>query len=230
MSIFVNPLQFGPGEDFARYPRDETGDVEKAASRGVELIFVPSIETMYPAALAASVAPVSMHDRWEGTIRPGHFQGVLTVVAKLFHIVTPDVAVFGQKDIQQATLIRAMVRDLDFPIELVIAPTVREPDGVALSSRNAYLAGPARERARVLSRALFAIRDAWSAGTRDAVRLEAIGHGIFAAEPTVALDYLALVNPERLEPVGDAQAGTIVLVAARVDGTRLIDNLILGAG
>jgi pantoate--beta-alanine ligase len=228
LSIFVNPLQFGPGEDFARYPRDEAGDLEKAAARGVELVFAPALNTMYPATLATVVTPVAAHDRWEGAIRPGHFQGVLTVVAKLFHIVTPDLAAFGQKDIQQATLIRAMVRDLDFPIEIVVTPTVREADGLAMSSRNAYLSAPARARARVLSRALFAMREAWTTGTHGAAELEAIGREMLATEPAVVTDYLAIVHPEQLESVAHAPAGTIVLVAARVDGTRLIDNVILG--
>src|SRR5919199_4108288 len=136
MSIFVNPLQFGPAEDFTRYPRDVEGDSAKAAARGVDLLFAPTVEEMYGGPRAVGVVPIALHERWEGAVRPGHFTGVFTVVAKLFNIVRPDVAVFGQKDVQQATLVRAMVRDLDIPISIVVAPTTREPDGLAMSSRN----------------------------------------------------------------------------------------------
>ena len=146
MSIFVNPLQFGPTEDLARYPRDPDGDARKAASRGVDLLFAPGPDVMYPREPEVRVTPRSLDRRWEGEVRPGHFAGVLTVVAKLFNIVQPDVAVFGQKDVQQATLVRAMVRDLDFPIDVVVAPTTREPDGLAMSSRNSYLDADARRR------------------------------------------------------------------------------------
>lgn len=228
MSIFVNPLQFAPTDDLARYPRDPEGDAAKAAGRGVDLLFTPGVEDMYPAPARVRVVPAALDAHWEGEVRPGHFAGVLTVVAKLFHIVLPDVAVFGQKDIQQATLVRAMVRDLDFPLDVVVAPTVRESDGLALSSRNSYLDAAARRRALALSRALFAIRDAWAAGERDAARLLARGRALLEAEPGVAVDYLALAEPETLEPVTTAEQGTIAMVAARVGTTRLIDNLILG--
>ena len=155
MSLFVNPLQFGPNEDFARYPRDRDGDARLAEARGVDVLFAPQPDELYRAGRAVSVVPTALASRWEGASRPGHFTGVLTVVAKLFNIVQPDVAIFGQKDIQQATLIRAMVRDLDFPIEIVVAPTVREQDGVALSSRNAYLSAPGSQaRARAVARDL----------------------------------------------------------------------------
>jgi pantoate--beta-alanine ligase len=153
---------------------------------------------------------------------------VLTVVAKLFNIVQPDVAIFGQKDIQQATLIRAMVRDLDFPIQIIVAPTVRQKDGVALSSRNAYLSAPDRKRARVLSRAIFAMRDAFDAGESSSAILEALGNAVVAAESTVKLEYLAVMDPATLEPAPIAAAGGIVAIAARVGSTRLIDNVILG--
>jgi pantoate--beta-alanine ligase len=228
LSIFVNPLQFGPSEDFDRYPRDEAGDLAKAAARGVDLAFVPSVDEMYRGDRRVGVEPRALHARWEGAVRPGHFAGVLTVVAKLFHIVAPDVAVFGQKDIQQATLIRAMVRDLDFPIEIVVAPTVREPDGLAMSSRNSYLRGADRQRALALSRALGAIEGAYGGGERDAARLRAAGTAVLDATDGVRPDYLALVDPETLEPVTVAAAGTVVMVAASVGPTRLIDNVILG--
>jgi pantoate--beta-alanine ligase len=175
------------------------------------------------------VVPTALASRWEGASRPGHFTGVLTVVAKLFNIVQPNVAIFGQKDIQQATLIRAMVRDLDFPIEIVVAPTVREQDGVALSSRNAYLSAQERERARILSRALFAMRDAFAHGERSTAALEALGNSLLRSEPEVTVEYLAVMDPETLEPVERASAGCVVAIAARVGHTRLIDNVILGA-
>ena len=220
MSIFVNPLQFGPKEDFSRYPRDVAGDSDKARARGVDLLFLPDVTEMYARERAVSVVPERLAERWEGAVRPGHFAGVLTVVAKLFNIVQPDVAVFGQKDVQQATLVRAMVRDLDMPLEVIVAPTIREPDGLALSSRNTYLSADDRRRALVLSRALRAIEGAWKAGDRDAASLDWIGRAALAEEPEVRLDYLAIASPETLEPVERAEAGTIVAVAARVGSTR----------
>lgn len=229
MSLFVNPLQFGPNEDFARYPRDRDGDAKLAESRDVDVLFAPQPDEIYRTGRAISVVPTSLATRWDGAARPGHFSGVLTVVAKLFNIVQPDLAVFGQKDIQQATIIRAMVRDLDFPIQIVVAPTVREPDGVALSSRNAYLSPADRKRARVLSRAIFAMRDAFDAGETSAAALEKLGNAVVAAEDTVKVEYLAVMDPDRLEPAPVAASGCIVAIAARVGTTRLIDNIILGA-
>lgn len=229
LSIFVNPLQFGPHEDFARYPRDVDGDLKKAEARGVDLVFAPDAGEMYAGERHVVVTPLALADRWEGAVRPGHFGGVLTVVAKLFNLVQPQFAVFGQKDIQQATLVRAMMRDLDFPIELVVAPTTREPDGLALSSRNIYLLPEDRRRALVLSRAIRAVAAAVAAGERDAAELETLGYEVLAEESGVSVDYLALVDPERLEPVSAVEAGAIVMVAARVGRTRLIDNIILGA-
>jgi pantoate--beta-alanine ligase len=229
MSLFVNPLQFGPNEDFARYPRDRDGDARLAEARGVDVVFAPQPYELYPEGRAITVEPGALASRWDGASRPGHFTGVLTVVAKLFNIVQPDVAVIGQKDIQQATLIRAMVRDLDFPIRLIVAPTVREQDGVALSSRNAYLSEADRSRARVLSLAIFAMRDCFDAGERSTTVLESLGNSVVAAESTVALEYLAVMDPQTLEPVPVATAGNIIAIAARVGTTRLIDNVILGA-
>jgi pantoate--beta-alanine ligase len=229
MSLFVNPLQFGPTEDFARYPRDRAGDARLAEARGVDVLFAPEPAELYRGARAISVEPTSLASRWEGAARPGHFAGVLTVVAKLFNIVQPTVAVFGQKDIQQATLIQALVRDLDFPVQIVIAPTVREADGLALSSRNAYLSAADRERARLLSRALFAMRDAFDRGEAAPAALEALGCSILATEPTVLVEYLAVMDRDTLEPVTVATAGSIIAVAARLGSTRLIDNVILGA-
>lgn len=228
MSIFVNPLQFGPHEDFARYPRDLEGDLAKAERRGVDMLFAPPVEELYQGDRTVVVTPLALADRWEGAARPGHFTGVLTVVAKLFNIVQPQVAVFGQKDIQQATLIRAMTRDLDFPVRIVMAPTMREPDGLAMSSRNIHLGPDDRRRALVLSRTLREIERAFDDGEYDAVELERLGWEVLATEPEAQVDYLAIVDPQRLEPVSVAEHGTIVAVAARVGGTRLIDNVILG--
>ena len=228
MSLFVNPLQFGPNEDFARYPRDRDGDARSAEARGVDFLFAPQPDELYRPGRAVSVVPTALASRWEGASRPGHFAGVLTVVAKLFNIVQPDVAVFGQKDIQQAALIRAMVRDLDFPIQIIVVPTIREHDGVALSSRNTYLGATDRKRARVLSRAIFAMRDAFDQGERSTVALEALGNAVVGAEPAVKLEYLAVMDPDTLEPTALASTGAIVAIAARIGNTRLIDNVILG--
>lgn len=227
LSIFVNPLQFGPTEDFGRYPRDVSGDLVKAASRGVDLVFLPEREEMYRDRRAIDVVPVALHQRWEGAVRPGHFAGVLTIVAKLFNVVLPDVAVFGQKDVQQCTLVRALVRDLDFPVELVVAPTVRERDGLAMSSRNSYLSAADRQRALALSRALGTIARGQREGERDAAELLAQGRAVLESQ-SLAIDYLAIVDSDSLEPRDDAADGTIAIVAARVGATRLIDNVILG--
>ena len=227
MSIFVNPLQFGPHEDYGRYPRDLDRDRALAEQRGVHALFVPTVDVMYPPGAETRVVPGTSAEHWEGAVRPGHFAGVLTVVAKLFHIVQPDVAVFGQKDIQQAVLIRQMTRDLDWPLELILAPTTRETDGLALSSRNAYLDPPQRREALALSSALRAADRAWRAGEQDAARIEATMRDVFRLHPSVSVDYIAIVD-ERLAPTARASAGTIVAVAARVGTTRLLDNLILG--
>jgi pantoate--beta-alanine ligase len=228
MSIFVNPLQFGPTEDLARYPRDPEGDAARAASAGVDLLFTPDVAAVYPREPRARVVPGTMADRWEGAVRPGHFAGVLTVVAKLFHIVQPDVAVFGQKDAQQAALVRAMVRDLDFPVELVVVPTVRESDGLALSSRNAYLTAAERASARCIPEALAAAERAFAAGTRDAPALLEAAHAVLARDPALVPDYLAAADPDTLEPVDRAAPGTLLMVAVRAGRTRLLDNVVLG--
>ncbi len=228
MSIFVNPLQFGPTEDLARYPRDLEGDAGKAEARGVDGLFVPEGREIYPEPPRVVVTPRSLAARWEGAARPGHFEGVLTVVAKLFNIVQPHVAVFGQKDIQQVTLVRAMVRDLDMPVEIVVAPTVRETDGLAMSSRNSYLDAAARERALALSGALRAVQTAHASGERSAARLEEVAIAHLAERGIEDVEYVAVADPETLEPLVQADAGAIVALAARVGRTRLIDNIILG--
>jgi pantoate--beta-alanine ligase len=230
MSIFVNPLQFGPAEDLARYPRDLPRDRTLAAERGVDALFVPGEAVMYPEGSEIRVVPGGTADRWEGAARPGHFAGVLTVVAKLFHLVEPEVACFGRKDIQQATLVRQMVRDLDWPLEIVVVPTVREPDGLALSSRNAYLDADERRRAVVLSAALRAAHEAFRAGERRAGALLEAMRARLAAEPSVVVEYTAVAEPRTLAPVETVDAETVVLVAARVGRTRLIDNIVLGEG
>lgn len=227
LSVFVNPLQFGPGEDLDRYPRDLPRDRALSEARGVELLFVPSVESIYPPGMELRVSAGETAERWEGAARPGHFAGVLTVVAKLLHLTQPDVVCFGQKDIQQVTLVRRMLRDLDWPVELVVVPTVRDPDGLALSSRNAYLSPAERREALALNRGLKAAAAAWRAGERSAMALEALVRESVDAAPAVRAEYIAVVEPEGLRPVTVAPAGTIVALAARVGTTRLIDNVIL---
>ena len=228
LSVFVNPLQFGPQEDFGRYPRDLDRDLQLAQARSVDCLFAPERSAMYPAEPIARVAAGPMADVLEGKLRPGHFSGVLTVVAKLFHVVEPDVALFGRKDLQQAILVQRLVRDLDFPLEIEVAPTVRELDGLALSSRNTYLSPDERRSALALSRALRAVEQAWRGGQADAAALQKKGMETLAA-PGVQPEYLALVD-EAMQPVERVTAKTIVAVAARVGATRLIDNVVLGEG
>lgn len=230
MTIFVNPLQFGPAEDLARYPRDLPRDRALAVSRGVDALFVPSVETMYPPGSEVRVIPGATADRWEGAARPGHFAGVLTVVAKLFHLVEPDLACFGQKDIQQLTLVRRMVCDLDWPIEIIAVPTVREPDGLALSSRNAYLSSDDRMKAVVLSQALQAAHHAWCEGEQRAAVIESRMREELRRYPQIEVEYIAIVEPETLAPIVTVNGHTVVAIAARVGGTRLIDNICLAQG
>ena len=228
MSIFVNPLQFSPTEDLAQYPRDLERDRTLAAERDVDCLFVPDRAAMYPTDPLVRISPGPMADTLEGAARPGHFAGVLTVVAKLFHIVEPDIAVFGRKDFQQAMLVRRMVADLDFGLEIDVAPTVRELDGLALSSRNTYLKGDDRRAALALSRALRAVEQAWRSGEADAKALQRRGMQTLMA-PGVTPGYLELVD-EQIRPVARADARTVVLIAAQVGTTRLIDNVVLGEG
>ncbi|HEY8256836.1 MAG TPA: pantoate--beta-alanine ligase [Gemmatimonadales bacterium] len=230
MSVFVNPLQFGPNEDFSRYPRDLARDRALAKGRDVTALFVPSTETMYPSGAEIRVVPGATADRWEGAARPGHFAGVLTVVAKLLHLVEPDVACFGRKDVQQAVLIQQMVRDLDWPLEIVIVPTVREPDGLALSSRNAYLDAGERREAVALSGALRVAHEAWRAGETRAAALEAAIRAHLARFPGVKVEYVAIAEPRALAPVATADADSVVALAACLGRTRLIDNIVLGDG
>jgi pantoate--beta-alanine ligase len=224
VSLFVNPTQFGPNEDFGRYPRREGEDARMLEAAGCALLWIPSVEDIYPEGFSTSIHVRGVSDRWEGEARPGHFDGVATVVAKLLLSVRPDVALFGEKDFQQLAVIRRMVADLDLPAEIVGVPTVREPDGVALSSRNTYLSGDERSRAAALPNALAEARSAILSGT-------AVGEALRRAKQALVdagflrIDYLALVDAETLEPL-DAPAGEMrLIVAAVIGGTRLIDNL-----
>jgi pantoate--beta-alanine ligase len=226
MSIFVNSLQFGPGEDFQRYPRTLEDDVRLAKSRGVDIVFAPSNEEMYGVTPIVTINPGSLAKEWEGSARPNHFQGVLTVVAKLFHVVQPAVAVFGQKDLQQAVIVRTMVKDLNFPVEIVLCPIVREPDGLAMSSRNRLLAPREREVALMLSKSLSALRDAFTKGERRASALEAIGWRMLERVPGLTPRYLAVVNPNTFQRVNLVSPGDAAIGAIRVGETRLIDNII----
>lgn len=227
VSIFVNPTQFGPNEDFAKYPRSFERDCELLQKDGVDFAFAPSVAEMYHSGALTWVTVEEMSQKLCGQSRPGHFRGVTTVVAKLFHIAEPDLAFFGQKDAAQLAIIRRMVRDLDMPIEIVACPIVREPDGLAMSSRNAYLDAQQRKAALVLSRSLAKVQQAFADGERDAGRLIAVGKDSFAADPSVRLDYLEIVDPDTLDSVNQIEAPALVAVAAFVGTTRLIDNIIL---
>lgn len=227
VSVFVNPLQFGPNEDFDRYPRTLDTDTDVCAQEGVGVVFAPTVNTMYPAEQMVTVHAGAMGDRLEGASRPGFFTGVLTVVSKLLHLVGPDIAVFGRKDAQQLAVVRRMVADLNMPVEIVAAPTRRDPDGLATSSRNAYLSEPERASALALFRALEAGRRAADEGP-DAVRAvaRAVLDEAAGNEPPVELDYLALVDPRTFADAAPDHEGEAVLaVAARVGATRLIDNV-----
>lgn len=226
-SIFVNPTQFGPNEDFSRYPRTLEADQQKLETEGIDLLFAPSVEEMYPAGASTFVTVEEIGDRLDGRSRPGHFRGVSTIVAKLFHIVEPDIAVFGQKDAAQVAIIKRMVRDLMLPTEIVVAPIVREADGLALSSRNMYLSPEERRQALVLSRALREVEARHQNGEANSANLTSIARSVFALEPAVRVDYIEVVDSETLEPVAMAGRNTLVAVAAFVGATRLIDNVIL---
>jgi pantoate--beta-alanine ligase len=227
-SIFVNPTQFGPNEDLAKYPRSFERDRELLEKEGVELLFAPSVEEMYPAGAVTWVTVEGLSGKLDGHSRPEHFRGVTTVVAKLFQIVEPDAAFFGQKDAAQVAIVRRMARDLSFSGEIVACPIVREPDGLAMSSRNAYLDPQQRKQALVLHRALMRVQRSWEAGECDAVKLAAAGRDEIAEEHVVRLDYLEIVDPDSLDPVENVANGALVAVAGFVGATRLIDNVVLG--
>ena len=227
VSVFVNPTQFGPHEDFDRYPRDLERDVRLLAGRGASIVFAPDSRTMYPEPPLTTITMRGITDDLEGFHRPGHFDGVLTIVAKLFHVVQPDVAVFGQKDAQQAAAIRRMVADLDFPIEIVVGPTVREPDGLALSSRNAFLSSADRLEALALHAALDRASSLAREGIDDADRLLDAIREELSRHPDVAVDYVAIVERDSFRPVRRLSVPAVAAVAARIGGTRLIDNVVL---
>ncbi len=227
-SIFVNPTQFGPNEDLAKYPRSFERDRELLEREGVEVLFAPSVEEMYPAGAVTWVTVEGLSGKLDGRSRPGHFRGVTTVVAKLFHVIEPDAAFFGQKDAAQVAIIRRMVRDLNLPVEIVVCPIVREPDGLAMSSRNAYLDPEQRKRALLLHGSLLHVQRLVDAGEREAAKLVVAGREAFAAEGSVRLDYFELVDPDTLDPVEDVSGGALAAVAAFVGSTRLIDNILLG--
>jgi pantoate--beta-alanine ligase len=227
-SIFVNPTQFGPNEDLAKYPRSFERDCQMLERECVDFVFAPSVEEMYPAGAVTWVTVEGLSEKLDGRSRPGHFRGVTTVVSKLFHIVEPDRAFFGQKDAAQVAVIRQMVRDLKFAVKIVVCPIVRESDGLAMSSRNAYLNPEDRKRALVLRRSLLHVQSMVDAGERSATTLVAAGRDEFRSEPTVRLDYFEIVNPHTLDPVADVSEGALVAVAAYVGTTRLIDNVLIG--
>jgi len=227
-SIFVNPTQFGANEDLAKYPRSFERDRELLQGERVELLFAPSVEEMYPAGAVTWVTVEGLSDKLDGRSRPGHFRGVTTVVAKLFHVVQPDAAFFGQKDAAQVAIIRRMVRDLNLPVEIGVCPIVRAADGLAMSSRNAYLDPDERKRALVLQRSLLRAEHLAETGERNAARLVAAGREEIDKESSVRLDYFEIVNPDTLDPLEDISGGGLVAVAAVVGGTRLIDNILLG--
>jgi pantoate--beta-alanine ligase len=228
VSIFVNPLQFGPNEDLAKYPRNVDRDRELLAKEGVDFIFAPRVEEMYPAGAVTYVTVEGLSDKLCGRSRSGHFRGVTTVVSKLFNIVEPDRAFFGQKDAAQSTIIRRMVRDLNIPVRVAVCPIVREPDGLAMSSRNAYLDAGQRKSALVLYRSLTAIQERFDQGERKAHVLIDAGKQTLAHAPLVRLDYIEIVDPGTLEPVDDLSRGGLAAVAAFVGNVRLIDNFVLG--
>jgi pantoate--beta-alanine ligase len=225
VSIFVNPTQFGPHEDYARYPRDLERDLRLLEPLGVDLVFIPSVEEMYPPGFQTWVIVEEVSRPLEGASRPGHFRGVATVVAKLFNILQPDRAYFGQKDAQQTVVIRRMVQNI--PVEIVICPTVREPDGLAMSSRNTYLNPEERRAATVLFRALQAAKVRYEAGERDAERLREAMREVIRAEPLARIDYVSVAHPETLQELERVEGPALLSLAVYIGTTRLIDNLML---
>jgi pantoate--beta-alanine ligase len=227
VSLFVNPTQFGPTEDLAKYPRPFERDRELLEKEGVEILFVPSADEMYPKGEGTWVVVDGLSEKLDGRPRPGHFRGVATVVSKLFHILEPDAAFFGQKDAAQSAIIRRLVRDLNFPVEVVICPIVREPDGLAMSSRNSYLSPDERQRALVLRQSLLRVEENFRAGERSVARLIAAARDVFATQPRVRLDYCEIVDPDTLDPIEQVSQPALAAVAAYVGNTRLIDNVVL---
>ena len=226
-TIFVNPTQFGPNEDFSKYPRTFEADRSLLEAQSVDILFAPSNEEMYPAGASTFVDVEGVGDRLDGASRPGHFRGVATIVAKLFHLVGPDKAFFGQKDAAQVAVLRKMVRDLNFPLEIVVCPIVREPDGLALSSRNRYLSPGERRHALILSRTLHTIEEQALKGITVAAALLSTGMQVISNDPEARLDYLKIVDPDSLLDVATTEQGALIAVAAWVGTTRLIDNVLI---
>jgi pantoate--beta-alanine ligase len=227
VSIFVNPTQFGPNEDLSRYPRPLEADLAVCTTCGADVAFVPSVESIYPAGFRTFVEVTGLQDVLEGASRPGHFRGVATVVLKLFNLVQPDIAWFGQKDAQQVSIVKQMVRDLALPLEIRVGPTVREADGLALSSRNQYLTPTQRQAAVVLAQALEAAQASIAAGERDASRVQKAMARLINAAPGAELDYAAVVDAENLQPLGTLHGPTLLALAVRFGTTRLIDNALV---
>jgi pantoate--beta-alanine ligase len=227
VSIFVNPTQFGPTEDLAAYPRDLARDLSLLKAGGADLVWAPPVEEVYPSGFQTYVTVEEVTRPLEGAARPVHFRGVATVVAKLFNVFQPDRAYFGQKDAQQAVVIRQMARDLDFPLEIVICPIVREADGLALSSRNVYLTPEQRAAAPVLYQSLCAAREAWLTGERNGEALRRVMLGVLGAEPLARPDYVSAADPRTLVELGDAASGVLLSMAVRMGRARLIDNMLL---
>jgi pantoate--beta-alanine ligase len=227
VSIFVNPLQFAPTEDLAKYPRPLERDAAMLEQLGVDLLSLPTADEMYPAGALTYVLVDELSNKLDGASRPGHFRGVATVVTKLFEIVRPDCAFFGQKDAAQVAVLRKLVHDLDMDVEIVVCPIVREKDGLAMSSRNVYLTPEQRQRALALHRSLMRVQTLADQGERNAARLIEVGKQVIAEEPAARLDYFAVVDPNTLDPVADVTRGALVSVAAYFGTTRLIDNILL---
>jgi pantoate--beta-alanine ligase len=227
VSIFVNPTQFGPNEDLGRYPRDEAGDRAKCEAAGVDVLFMPKASEMYPDAPSVFITVEGISGVLEGVVRPGHFRGVATVVAKLFNIVKPHKAFFGQKDYQQCAVIKRMVKGLDMDVNIVVLPTVREPDGLAMSSRNSYLSADDRRKAAVIHRALSAAEHMAKAGGKEPEKLKNKMLAVLREVPGIEIDYVEVADPENLMPLASAKDSMALLVAVRIGSTRLIDNLVI---
>ena len=226
-SIFVNPAQFGPNEDLARYPRDLPHDLALLEAAGVDLVWTPTVEVMYPSGFQTWVEVEGLTSPLEGAVRPGHFRGVTTVVTKLFNAVCPDKAYFGQKDAQQAAVIRRMAKDLDFPSEIVVCPILREPDGLAMSSRNVYLSSAERQAATVLFRSLTAAKAAYASGERDAEKMRTLVRETVASEPLARLQYVSCADYDTLEELESVRGKALISMAVFMGKTRLIDNFVL---
>ena len=226
-TIFVNPRQFSPAEDFEKYPRDPEADIELLDSEGVDFVFMPSVEEVYPDGFDTTISVGSVAARLEGKYRPSHFQGVATVVCKLFCICRPDRAYFGQKDIQQCAVVNRLNVDLNLGVEVVVVPTVRDDDGLAISSRNVYLSSSEREAALFISRSLFHVLEMWRSGEKKSTRLKSYTKSMLGLSPLLSIDYVSIADPQSIKEVKRAAAGSVVAIAARIGKTRLIDNITL---